>query len=445
MKFEKDYSIAYTQQRSDLWKSLETVVITTLMVFVVYKVFPGDPFSIKGPIPWICFVPVFYSLFYGSIYGILSLFILLLFLTIQLPIESLHGSIFREYLAGSVSLTLLAGAFSSYWIARTRHVEQLNQYVREHLDNLSRDYYLLRISHERIEQSYIIKPLSLRDMFYQLKQELIKNDCQINQSTSMTLLELFSQYCSINNAAYCFYDTETNQIKPIAFLGKEFAVKIDDPLIQNTISAKSSSYFAVNKLIKGNKSDYLAIIPQFKSMGEIMGFVIIKDIPFWSLTHDNMEVLTVLSAYFTLQWTTLNKVSPLLKEYPTCSSDFLNEFQSLVSLKKENSVDSAISCLMIPPGSQQQNITYLFEQQKRSLDYLWVHPVHSYNFVFTLMPLTSLSAMFGFRNRVEGLLKREFGLELNKDGLYIRYQQLNQIDPDKQLHDFIEEVTHVVE
>lgn len=444
MKFEKDFSIAYSQKRSEIWKSVETVLITLLLIYLARIVRPNDPFSLTGPIPWLCFVPVFCSLFYGAIYGISSLIILLISLLLLQPMNELNSLILREYIVGSISLTLLVGVFSSYWNSRIRQVEHLNNYVREHLEDLSRDYYLLRISHERIEQAYIIKPLSLREAFYQIKQDMVKSNYEINSNNSQMLLGIFSQYCSLNSAAFCLYN-EMQQINTIAFLGVEFPVSASDPLIQNAIKKKATTYFAVNKLVDSDQSEYIAIIPLLNTQRTMIGFVVIRNMPFWSLTHDNLEVLSVIAAYFALQWSTIRKVAHLLKIFPTCPSEFLDEFQTLVSLKKHNNVDSALSCIIVPPGAQQQNIVYTLEQQKRSLDYLWVFSVKSVKLVITLMPLTSIEGVFGYKRRIAALLKGEFSRVLNTEGLNFRFQQVNQQGVSKQLNDFIKEATDAIE
>lgn len=443
MKFEKNFSIAYFKERKPIWNILEASLLTVAVIFLAKYISPDDPFSLSGPIPWIAIAPIFCGLLYGSLYGALSLIIALAYLMVSQPADMMSTPLLREYLVGVSSVTFLVGIFSSYWLGRIRHVEYLNSYVREHLDDLSRDYYLLRISHERLEHAYITKPLSFRDAFYQIKQDILKNNYEIDKTISQQLLNIFSQYCSINCALFCFYDSRTKVTTTMALLGKPFDISLDDPLVRNAINTQATSYFAVNELDDSLNSAYLAVVPFLNQQRKIIGFIIIKEMPFWSLTHDNLEVLSVFAAVFSLQFSTLKQVQALLSIFPDCTPEFLREYQTLVSLKQHHNVESGLSGLLIPEGFFQENMVYSLQQQKRSLDYIWVIPVGSSLLFITLMPLTSLEGIRGFRKRLGDFLKSEFGQEINKKGLHFRYQQISHKPVDTQLNDFIKVCSHV--
>lgn len=441
MKFEKGFSAAYPLSRYWVWKFIETLVLTLLLIFVACLVRAKDPFSLWGPIPWLLLIPIFCSLYFGAVYGVLSLALILLALVYYQPItDSTHWSI-QIYVFGGLCFTLLAGVFSSYWKARIAHVEHLNRYVREHLEDLSRDYYLLRISHERIEQAYIVKPISLRDAFFQIQQDAAEANHEITQRNAERLLGLFGQYCSINNAALCLLSPKGN-IKALAFMGGVFDIKPEDALLQHVLQNNETSYLAVNRLSEKEFSAYKAVIPLVNVQRKLIGFVIIKDIPFWSLTHDNLEVLSVFAAYFVKQCTVFGNKK--LKEFPDCPMPFLKEMTDLVALKKESRVDSALSCLVIPTGPQQEKIVFILEQQKRSLDYLWVRRHDQTVLMITLLPLSGLLSLMGHKNRLAKLLKNEFGLEMNQQGYNFRYQLLTGEPVAQQLDAFVKEAEHAI-
>ncbi|MBA2657874.1 MAG: hypothetical protein H0U70_12970 [Tatlockia sp.] len=447
MKFENDFSIAYGTRRSDIWKAVETVLITVVVYLIAFFINPQDPFNLKGPFPWLIFAPIYCSLFYSTIYGLVSLLILFAIMIHQQHLDLLGNLDLRGYIAGSLGLTMLVGLCSSYWTSRIRHIEHLNNYVREHLENLSRDYYLLRISHERIEQSYIVKPLSFRDAFLQIKQDLVQNNCELNPHSAEALLNVFSQYCSINNAALCVYDENNKDLRTMALIGADFFINTSDPLMENAIKDERSTYVTIAQLVSRSQSSFLAVIPLITpaKTRDLIGFIVIKDMPFWSLTHDNLEVFTVFAAYFTFNLAMLKKAEPLINEFPDCPPEFLKELHSLSHLKQYSKVDSSLSCIVVPPGPQQQNIVYILERQKRSLDYIWVFDDKSAKIVMTLMPLTGIEGMLGYKKRIASFLKNDFGLDLNTNGLLFRFKQLTTAPANKQLRDFVEEASHANE
>lgn len=442
MKFEKNFAVAFFKQRKAIWSILETIVITLILLFLAVSMRPNDPFSLYGPFPWIIVAPVFCTLLFGAMDGVISLIILLLYLMFQYPINNIDNFLLREYVVGITCLTLFIGIVSSYWLARIRHVEYLNRYVREHLDDLSRDYYQLRISHERLEHAYIVKPLSFRDAYSQIKQEILKNNCVMDTSLSQQLLNIFSQFCSINCAVFSLYEEKTQKLTTMAYLGNSFPVSLQDPLVETAIRNNITTYYAVNKLGTDDSSDYLAVIPLLDEFNKIIGLIIIKEMPFWSLTHDNLEVLTVFAATFALQFSTIRQVQHLMALFPSCPPEFLREFQRLISLRKNHQVDSALSAVLINEGFTQKNIAHSLEQHRRSLDYTWVLPINNSLLFLTLMPLTSEEGIHGFKKRLADWLKSEFGQELNKNGLNFRYHLLNDQTVEKQLNDFIKECSH---
>lgn len=442
MKFENDFSIAYFKERKPIWGLLESCGITVFWLCLTYIIRPEDPLFLKGPIPWLVLAPVFSSLLYGYVNGLLSLFILGIYIVYQQQTHTLDGFVLREYTLGLICLTLLSGIFSSYWLARIRHVEYLNRYVREHLDSLSNDYYLLQISHERIEHAYISKPFSFREAYAQLKQEIINNDFAINNYIATYLLNICAQYCTLNRAIFCFFDPKDNVVRTIAALGEVFPVNLQDPLIRNALEQNITSYYAVNTLESDEASEYLVMLPFLNTERQMIGFVLVKDMPFWALTLDNLEGLTVLVSAFALKYSTLKEVEELLGLFPNCEPEFLREFQTLVYLKKYHKVESFLTAIMIPDCAAQEKIIYSLEQIKRSMDYTWIVSVNRAKLFITLMPLTTLSGVQGYRKRIADWLKSNFGEVLSQKGFIFRSQPVNVEAISVQLENYLNEFTH---
>ena len=447
MKFEKDFAVAYIQQQNMIRSIIEVLLITSLLLLFLWWVKPDDPVGFFGTLPWVILAPLLCGLFYGGVYSIVSLGVVFGFLYTMYPQDSLTGPAIREYLLWSVSITAVTGFFSSYWLTRIQHVERLNEYVRTHLETLSRDYYTLRVSHDRIEQSYIVKPISVRDVFYQIQQEIIKNkiEDQSNEKAANMLLGLFSQYCSIDRAAFCSYDNKMDTIKTITFLEREFSIKREDPLIQKSINKKITTFVAINELENKSASDYLAIIPLLDLKRTLIGFIVIKEMPFWSLNFSSLEILSVFAAYYGFQWSIIEQVTDLLKVYPHCPPDFLRELECMVRLKKHHRVESTLACILVPHSSRQKNIVYTLTNYNRTLDRLWIASHQKTTFIITLMPLTNVQGVLGYKNRMSNLLKNTFGLEIGQEGLLFRFQSITKESSLNQLKNLFEDATHGVD
>lgn len=445
MKFENDYAVASIGKRNPLRNGIEAVIISILLLCLFAVIRPADPFALTGPFPWICLAPLFCSLFYGTVYGLISWIIVMGYLFMHPAANVVDPAILGQYFAGMASITFLAGLFSSYWQSQLRHNAHLNQYVRQHLEDLSRDYYLLRVSHDRIEHSFIVKPLSWRDAFVRIRKVMQENNCEINFTTSQEFLNIFCQYCSITSAVFCLYNDKDKQLLPMANVGQHFDVDLQDPLVEHAINKTVATYLAVNTLTNLHNSQYLVVVPLMDNQSELIGFIVIKEIPFWSLTHDNMEVLSVFAAVYGSMWSTMQHVKPLLDAFPAFPPEFLREYQTLLSLNKDHNVESYISALLVPESEVQESIVYQLSQQNRTLDSGLCLPCAKGKLVLKILPLTNVQGMLGYQNRLQYWLKSYFSLNMNTEGLYFRFLPIGGDSVLQQLNNFLNGFDYVDE
>lgn len=80
-----------------------------------------------------------------------------------------HDSFPKLPFLGGLILIMLIGEFSSLWVARTRRAETVQVYLDQRLEYLTHQYYLLRLSHDRLEQDLISRPMAMRDALKTLR------------------------------------------------------------------------------------------------------------------------------------------------------------------------------------------------------------------------------------------------------------------------------------
>ncbi|MFX5245279.1 hypothetical protein ABTD35_21060, partial [Acinetobacter baumannii] len=64
---------------------------------------------------------------------------------------------------------MICGEFSSLWRNRVRRAESVQAYLEQRLEYLTHQHYLLRLSHDRLEQDLISRPVSMRDALVSLR------------------------------------------------------------------------------------------------------------------------------------------------------------------------------------------------------------------------------------------------------------------------------------
>lgn len=427
-----------------LWSYFEVIIITLIFLGIVIFLHAQDPFFLKGPIPWILFVPLVIGLFYGMIHGFLSL--LLIFATFFYWI--LHGHYhwdannvtIIEYLFGSILITFIAGEFSYFWKRRVALFKSMSSYIQNHLDSLSRTYYAMRISHDHIEHSYIIKPTTLRDVLLNLRQYFLE-DTSLNSKSAEQILLILSQFCSYDQAALLTAKDGKIQEKPLAYVGDAFNINLNDPLIERTLVNKKTNYVAVNDL-QNEMSEYLVSIPMMTSEGLLVGLILIYKMPFWALNQENLEILSALAGYISNEYWNTSHAQDFLKCYPNCPSAFASELYKLTYMKKKYEIDSGLVAIIIPERSDRENILIGLEKMQRSLDAFWHDKINNSMVFFTLLPFTTAINVQGYLARIKNWFKIEHGIDLddlNKaQGIYIRYQQVTAESPIKNLNELIE-------
>lgn len=434
--------IPYFKRRGKYGNLLEAIGLSLLALFCAISLKPADPYSLFGPFSWLTLVPVFCSLWYGILNGLISLVILLVYLLFHQFMDQVDNMTLIEYCAGISCLTLLAGLFNWYWHSRVRDGEYLNRYTLAKLDSLSLEYYQLKISHERLEQAFIVKPLSFREAFFQIKQELVKNDGDINKNICERLLNIFSQYCSIDSATLCLYHPKQKSLEPLAFLGSAFEVNIKDPLIIQALQTCQLSHIPIKQGSVPANSQYIGVIPILNSHHRVKALVIIREMPFASLTHENLEVLSIFATIFSIHWEVMRKIERLLDIFPSCPPDFMYQLKLLVSLKRSHHIESSLAGLIIPHNAKQETILYGLENTRRSLDDSWLLPLEHEKLYIVLLPLTSQLGLIGYKKRLASWFKTEFNEGLNQGGYHFRYQILNNDPVNEQLNEFIQACIH---
>ena len=157
-----------TSSNANPWAILGEIVLLPLIAVGLGIILnPEDPLWIHASFPWVWFAPVVLALRYGPLAGMGAAGILLLtWLGLN---TGQHDSFPKLPFLGGLILIMLIGEFSSLWVARTRRAETVQVYLDQRLEYLTHQYYLLRLSHDRLEQDLISRPMAMRDALKTLR------------------------------------------------------------------------------------------------------------------------------------------------------------------------------------------------------------------------------------------------------------------------------------
>src|SRR5690348_2662525 len=136
------------ESRQPLWHWLETVLLTLLAAALAFAASPADPFFVDAEFPWVLFAPALLALRYGVLPGLASVAVLSAVWAAERAAGIVRPDPPTLYFMGALLLTLVCGEFASIWNARLRRVESTYRYARDKLERLTRQHYLLLLSHD---------------------------------------------------------------------------------------------------------------------------------------------------------------------------------------------------------------------------------------------------------------------------------------------------------
>ncbi len=194
---------------------------------------PEDPLWIHGHFPWVWLAPAVLALRYGPLPGIGGACMLLL-IWLAFAIDPLNHFP-KQFFLGGLILVMVIGEFASLWVARTRRAEGVQHYLDQRLEFLTHQYYLLRLSHDRLEQELFTRPLAMRDALGQMRAMVVGDEHETDRSCATALLRLLAQYCQLETASLHRIENGQPDPEPLATLGVTSALSSDDPLIRNTL------------------------------------------------------------------------------------------------------------------------------------------------------------------------------------------------------------------
>ena len=389
----------------------EILILPLIVVAFGFLVSPEDPLWIQADFPWVWFAPTILALRYGPLAGLGAAGMILL---AWLSINFGHYDTFPKLsFLGGLILVMLVGEFSSIWGERTRRAQIEQRYHEQRMEHLTRSYYLLRLSHDRLEQDLISRPMSMRDAL----QTLRNHHAPDSPEGALALLRLLAQYCQIESAALYPFNNDQLDNKPQAYIGKVDQVDVNDPLIQQALDTLRLCH--VSSTDEDTRpTRYLIAAPLLDLSGEIYGLLLVEKMPFFSLHEEALQTINLLLSYYTDGLVAEALARPLLEKYPDSPTKFAFEIQRLLHLHQATGVSSIIVALEFSPRAIANNMPQLIDRMKRSLDENWLITGKEKQLLATLMPIGEAATAEGYVTRLENWANQKAGDSLAAVGIF---------------------------
>ncbi|MGF6770723.1 hypothetical protein P3T18_003202 [Paraburkholderia sp. GAS199] len=440
--------------------TVESILATLLAIALCWLFRPQNPLLIHVGFVWIWIVPIVLALRYGSIAGAFSGLILLAAWYVLYPgaDPSALGSIAHTlvdplpqvqpfpvgFFFGGFVFTLLCGQFGDVWITRLGQARMANDYLAERLSILTRNQFLLRLSHERLEQDLLGRPATLRDSLARMRAVTIAQEPGNAQRGVVDLrgaqqfLDTAAQACQLECARlYAWRDGKPHP-EAAAWIGTAFDLDAGDPLVLEALEARSLVHIESATQQAGSPSRYLACVPLVDALKEPVGLLVIERMPFLALTRDNLQFLLVLCNYYADGVRHATVTRDTIDAFPDCPYDFALDYARLVHMYRDTRVQSSMVALVFD-GREVSTTWYEHVlRTRRALDVQWARGDSQHRVILTLMPLSGEGSIDGYLLRIEDNLRAQYGVDFESARIAVHAMVIADDDPVAALRRLLE-------
>ncbi|HTI17302.1 MAG TPA: PelD GGDEF domain-containing protein [Trinickia sp.] len=356
-------------RHSTIQIAAEAVGLSILGIAAFAALAPTDPLFLRAGFPWPWLLPVFVALRYGTIAGALCGATLLATWPVVYGagVQAFPSGIF----AGGFAVVLISGQFADAWARRLGQARTSNEYLSQRLSILTNSHFLLKRSHESLEQDLLVRPATLRGSLAQLRDVALSAATPPpREQGSMALpgaqcfLETVAQSCQIESAALYVIRDEKLGTQPVASIGLLFDLDSTDPLIVHALATNQLTHVRATDFDTDAGTRYIACAPLIAAGKEVAGMLIVRQMPFLALTRSNLEFLFALCGYYANGTRHAELTRDLLLELPGCPRDFALEYARLASLRHRSRIESSLAILVFEsPKPMQAVLDYVLQTE----------------------------------------------------------------------------------
>ena len=428
----KEYAVPMRNSTLGAW--LEALVITLVAMLLGYFYSPTDPLLVTADFPWMLFAPLLIAVRYGFLPGLFSVVLICaaLFISSYLQQHSMPIS----FMVGTLLATFVAGEFRDIWHKKLMALYMANEYRQYRLDDFTRSYRLLQVSHDELELRVAGSNHSLRSTLLLLRRSL--QDVDSEQHNTLTAIaehsmNIFAQYGAFTAAALYSVDQQgVVLLEPLTTLGDMPVLSMEDVLFAACLKTRNTVSIRDELLSKGaNPSQLKVCVPLLDADSNLVGILAIAQIPFFSMTEQVLSLLTLLAGYIA---DILHSDRTALQLSHAHAQYFSQQLQRAAINTKNYNLSSALCVFEMTENNAA--LRQLLEQSQRGLDLqLELVNLRGHHVLVVLLPLTTAAGLLSYLQRISTLIEQQYpGSDLAKMDVIVHKLQLDEVNQTDMQH-----------
>ena len=416
----------------------ENFLLVGITLLISRWLSPDDPFGVSQQFPWLWLVPMLTALRYGTIDGVLGAGLILGAWLLPHPWGMTGGIIEpvfpQEFFLGGLVLVLIAGQFADVWNGRLSRIRAANAYLDERLISLTRTHYLVRLSHQRLEQELLVRPVMLSDLLTELRPVTPEDAGEL--SNSDVLLRMLASSCELEGATLHKRVDGEFLVDPVASIGDPTELDTYDPLFR--MCAESSKLMHVQASDASMyESKYLICAPVQASSGDFLGVLVVREMPFFALNEENLQFISVLLGYYADGLMKSRAIHPIQILRPTVPPEFALELVRMKRLFDTSNIESSIIGFSFQTEHNGKATFEHLRRIKRATDIAWEIETATRHVLILMMPMSGPPAVEGMLQRMENAVKQQFDMNFAEAHIGVHSAGMSAAEPEWVLDDLL--------
>lgn len=389
-----------------VWMEIMFITLISAASWVYFYPFP------QGLKAHYFFWPLLGPLLVALRYGFAKGFICTMLMTIIFVFVAKDDGVLLSFpfslVIGLFFMVMAAGEFRDHWQRRIDKCVLEHKRMQQKLADFTKNYHLLKVSHDQLELRHVGKPVSLRAEINSLQQLALQHSERRLIHIADPLLALLAHVGGLQVAGIYTVMNDDIELQPNALIGDKHKLVLDDPMLQDMLECKKLLSPITSHI--PHRSRYQLCIPLVDSTGKLQAVVLAETVRFFSLTPANVVLLSLI-ADNAADLLSHDLLTPVLMEYQ--HDLFIRYIYRAHYNHREYAMDSCLIILDDSSGLHHNELHSLINY-RRGGDVYWVcEPPNQPARLMVLLPLTSMADSLLYISRVKEVLFENLGERSN--------------------------------
>lgn len=388
---------------------VEVTIVAVISTFVWIHSYSPEPSSTVNGFFWPVLGPLIISLRYGFVKGFICALITIAGVACVMKVTGTLNVFPFSLAVGMLLAVMISGEFRDYWHRSTQKYVLAHKTMSQQLDSFTKNYHLLKVSHDQLEQRTAGQIISLRSEINTLQNLAAKHADRRFESLAEPLLNLLANIGGIQVAG--LYKVTNNRIETTSYaiLGDQHQLKTKDPMLLDMLTNKKLLSPATLGTDEEHKSRYQLCIPLLDTGGTLQAFVLAESVKFFSLTPTNIALLSLV-ADNAADLLSSELLTPILESHQ--ANLFTHYLQRALYNKRHYGADSSLVIFVDTTGTHEEVLKSIVNY-RRGTDVYWTcSSPENYPRLIVLLPLITTFDTSQYIKRVEDYLIDSIGEEM---------------------------------